>query len=83
VLSTYYSKVNQNKRITKHIKNKNNKLYDEIWIDTLSSNPLINILGKDFYSKIILDKKLLSEIFLRVDPAYKMMQFLKMKKQSV
>ncbi len=65
-LSPYYSKINQNKRITEHIKNKNKIFYDEMWIDTLSSNPLIDILGKDFYSKIILDKNLLSEIFLRL-----------------
>lgn len=82
-LPIYYSKVNQNKRIIQHINTINKNLHDEIWIDTISSNPLIIILGKDFYSKIILDKNLLSEIFLRADPAYKMMQFLKMKKQSV
>jgi len=82
-LSTYYSRINQNKRIKENIGNKNKKLLDEIVIDTISRNPLINILGKDFYSKIILDKNLLSEIFFRADPLYQIMKLTKNKKLSV
>lgn len=80
-LSTYYSKVNQNKRIIDNIKRNNKVLYNKIWIDSLRSNPLLNILGKDFYSKIISDKNLLSEIFLRPEPANLIMEILKIKKQ--
>jgi hypothetical protein len=76
-LPIYYSKDNQNKNIIKNIKDKNIKLHDEIWIDTISSNPLLNILGKELYSNKISDKNLLSEIFLRADPSYRIIQFLK------